>query len=80
MVTFSDLEDVLVIEPKTVTVLPALAIVGVTPSDSCAAGPAVCARATTDNRVRAASDANHLNENLAIRKYLLSTYSHESPT
>src|SRR5215213_2764364 len=72
MVTFSDLEEVLVIEPNTVTVLPALAVVGVTPSEIWAAGPVVCARAATDNRLRAASAINHLNENLTIRKILLS--------
>src|SRR5215216_6452835 len=68
MVTFSDLEEVLVIEPNTVTVLPALTVVGVTPSDSCAAGPPVCAKAAMDNRLRAVSAANHLKENLAIPK------------
>jgi hypothetical protein len=74
MVTFSALDEVLVIEPNTVTVLPALAVVGVTPSDSWAAGPVVCARAVSDNRLRAANAATHLNlnENLAIRKNLLS--------
>src|SRR5215207_8107474 len=67
MVTFSDLEEVLVIEPNTVTVPPALTVAGVTPSDSWAAGPDVCARAARDNRLRAASAINDLNENLAIR-------------
>jgi hypothetical protein len=33
MVTFIDLEEVLVIEPNTVTVPPALTVVGVTPSE-----------------------------------------------
>jgi len=58
-----------VIEPNTVTVPPALTVVGVTPSDSWAVGPVVCANAATDNRLRAANAANHLNENLAIRNH-----------
>jgi hypothetical protein len=68
MVTFSDLEEVLVIEPNTVTVPPGLTTVGVTPSDVWADGPlvCVCARAPTDKRLRAASATNHFNENLVI--------------
>jgi hypothetical protein len=58
-VTFIDLEEVLVIEPNTVTVLPAVVVVGVTPSEVWALGPAVCAKAARDNRLRAASAANH---------------------
>jgi hypothetical protein len=61
------LEEVLVIEPNSVTVLPAVATVGVTPSVSWAAGPAACAKATTDKTLRAAIATNHLNENLSIR-------------
>jgi hypothetical protein len=74
------LDDVLVIDPNTVTVLPAVVVVGVTPSDVWTEGPAVCAKAATDNRLKAASAANHFNENLAIPKYLLSHMSsHQSP-
>jgi hypothetical protein len=76
IVTFSDLEEVLVIEPNTVTVPPALTVVGVTPSDSWAAGPDVCASAATDNRLRAVNAANHLNENLAIRKISSQMFLH----
>jgi hypothetical protein len=47
---------------------PALTTLGVTPSDVWALGPLVCARAATDNRLKAASAANHLNENLVIPK------------
>jgi hypothetical protein len=68
MVTFSALEEVLVMEPNTVTVPPALTTAGVTPSEIWAAGPLVCARAAMDKRLRAANAANHLNENLVIRK------------
>jgi hypothetical protein len=57
-----------VIEPNTVTVPPALTMVGVTPTDSWAEGPAVCATAATVNRLRAATAVNHLNENLVIPK------------
>src|SRR6185369_13769551 len=81
MVTFSDLEDVLVIEPNSVTVLPTVVTVGVTPTDNVAAGPAVCAKAAKDNRPRTATAANHLNENLCIPTYLLSNVSsYQSPT
>jgi hypothetical protein len=70
MVTFNDLDEVLVIEPNTVTVLPTLAVVGVTPSDVSTEGAdaCVCAKAAMDNTLKAARAANHLNENLAIPK------------
>jgi len=52
----------------------------VTPSEVCTEGAAVCARATTDNRERAAHAANHLIENLVILKYLLvNLSSYQSP-
>jgi hypothetical protein len=70
----------LVIEPNTVTVLPAVVVVGVTPSEVWTLGPAVCAKAATDNRLRAASAANHLNENLVIENLSSQTSSHQSPT
>jgi hypothetical protein len=58
-------------EPNTVTVPPPLTTVGVTPSDVSTVSPEgadVCAKAAKDNRLRAVSAANHLNENLAIPK------------
>jgi hypothetical protein len=77
MVTFSDLEEVLVMEPNTVTVPPPFTVVGVTPNEICAAGPVVGARAATDNRLRMASAANPLFENLVIRK-ISSRISHDT--
>src|SRR5215213_3859660 len=68
MVSFCDLKEVLVIEPNTVTELPALTVVGVTPSDVWTVDSDVCAKAAMDNRLRAVSAANHLKENLAIPK------------